>query len=102
MREHSKRYYPPKPVFAVWVGDNGEASDKLEAAGIPHYASESDAVGGFMHLVRYREALDELMKTPPSLPQDFNPDVAAARRIVENVVAEGRAWLDPVEVGQIA
>jgi acetyltransferase len=101
MGGHRNRFYPPKPVFAVWVGDNGEASADLEAAGIPHYASESDAVGGFMHLVRYREALVELMATPPSLPQDFNPDVAAARRIVENVVAEGRAWLDPVEVTQL-
>jgi acetyltransferase len=98
VRENRNRFCPSKPVFAVWVGDNGEASTDLEASGIPHYASESDAARGFMHLVRYREALDELMKTPPSLPQDFNPDVAAARRIVENVVAEGRAWLDPVEV----
>jgi acetyltransferase len=99
--EHRSRSYPPKPVFAVWVGDDGEASTVLEAAGIPHYASESDAVHGFMHLVRYREALDELMEAPPSLPQDFKPDVVAARQIVENVVADGRAWLDPVEVTRL-
>ena len=51
----------------------------FEADGIPHYATEADAVRGFMHLVRYREAQDDLMATPPSLPQDFEPDVAAAR-----------------------
>ena len=52
----------------------------LRAAGIPDYATEADAVGGFMHLVRYREARDALMATPPSMPADFAPDVAAAAR----------------------
>ncbi|MBC8114461.1 MAG: acetate--CoA ligase family protein, partial [Candidatus Saccharimonas sp.] len=99
--EHRSRMYPPKPVFAVWLGDDGEASSALEAAGIPHYASESDAVHGFMHLVRYREALDQLMEAPPSLPQEFAPDVAAARKIVATVVADGRTWLDPAEVTRL-
>ena len=49
-------------------------SRRFEAAGIPSYATESEAVRGFMHLVRYREARDALMATPPSLPQDFMPD----------------------------
>ena len=99
--EHRSRLHPPKPVFAVWVGDDGEASTVLEAAGIPHYSSESDAVHGFMHLVRYREALDELMEAPPSLPKEFKPDVDAARQIVESVVADSRAWLNPVEVTRL-
>jgi len=90
-----------KPVFAVWVGDSGEASGILEAAGIPHYASETDAVRGFMHLVQYHEALDALMATPPSLPQDFAPDVAAARAIVRGAVAQGRNWLDPIEAARL-
>ena len=74
------------------------ATPIFEAAGIPNYATESDAVRGFMHLVRYREALEALMATPPSLPQDFKPDVAAARAIVERRAASaGRTWLDPIE-----
>ncbi len=32
-----------------------------------------------MHLVRYREAQEELMETPDSLPSDFAPDAATAR-----------------------
>ena len=98
VRAHSGRIHPSKPVFAVWVGDSGDASAKLEAAGIPHYPSESDAVRGFMHLVRYREALDALMATPPSLPQDFAPDVASARSVIDKAIAAGRSWLDPIEV----
>jgi acetyltransferase len=98
---HRNTIDPPKPVFAVWVGDRGEASKQFEAAGIPHYSSESDAVAGFGHLVRYREALELLMKTPPSLPEDFTPDVATARSIVAGVLTAGRSWLDPVEVGKL-
>ena len=26
VRAHRSRIYPPKPVFAVWVGDSGEAA----------------------------------------------------------------------------
>lgn len=101
MRQHYNRVFPTKPVLAVWVGDAGEAAGILEDAGIPHYASESDAIGGFMHLVHYREGLDTLMETPPSLPAEFTPDVAAARAIVGNAIAGGRSWLDPVEATQL-
>jgi acetyltransferase len=85
----------------VWVGDRGEASKQFEVAGIPHYSSESDAVAGYGHLVRYREALELLMKTPPSLPEDFTPDVATARSVVAGVLTAGRSWLDPMEVGKL-
>jgi acetyltransferase len=101
IRKHWSVVYPPKPVFSVWIGDRGEASQELELAGIPHYASESDVVAGFSHLVRYREALDALMETPPSLPQDFTPNVKAAREIVANALAVGQSWLDPVEVSKL-
>jgi acetyltransferase len=100
VRDNGSRF-PSKPVFAVWVGDTGDAAADLEAAGIPQYPSETDAVRGFMHLVRYREAIDHLMETPPSLPQDFTPDVASARGIIEGVIAGGRTWLDPVEVARL-
>jgi len=98
---HRDRYVPAKPALAVWVGGSSAAADVFERAGIPDFAHESDAVGGFMHLVRYREALDTLMTTPPSLPADFAPDTATARAVVERAVAAGRHWLDPVEAAQL-
>ena len=101
VRENRNRFFSSKPVLAVWVGDSGEAATELETAGIPHYPSESNAVQGFMHLVRYREAIDSLMETPPSLPQERSADAAAARRIIESAIAEGRTWLDPIEVGLV-
>ncbi|MGA7489485.1 MAG: bifunctional acetate--CoA ligase family protein/GNAT family N-acetyltransferase [Xanthobacteraceae bacterium] len=98
---HRNSFIRPKPIFAVWVGSSAAVTPIFEAAGIPSYATESDAVRGFMHLVHYREALEALMATPPSLPQDFKPDVAAARAVVENVVQSGRTWLDPIEVTRL-
>ncbi len=93
-----QRRFPPKPVFAVWVGEDSSAFGAFESASIPHYASEADALQGFMHLVRYREANEALMETPPSLPHGFAPDVGTARTIVQKAVAEGRQWLDPIEI----
>jgi acetyltransferase len=90
--------YRSKPVFAVWLGEDEATARAFDAAAIPPYANEADAVRGFVQLVRYREAQSELMETPDSLPRDFQPDTAAARRIVAGAVAEGRQWLDPLEV----
>lgn len=90
-----------KPVFASWIGDTGAAASIFEAANIPHYTTEADAVRGFMHIVRYTEALEVLMQTPPSLPQDFAPDVEAARAAIAPALAENRTWLNPLEIAQL-
>ncbi|WP_293856777.1 bifunctional acetate--CoA ligase family protein/GNAT family N-acetyltransferase [uncultured Alsobacter sp.] len=90
--------FRPKPVFAVWLGDQTEANAVFEAAGIPSYPTEADAVQGIMHLVAYRKAQDLLMETPPSMPADFNPQVDAARAIVRRALEAGQRWLDPVDV----
>ena len=95
---YRSRVSSPKPVLAVWVGEDSAAAATFDAANIPHFSSEANAIAGFMHAVHYGEARANLMKTPPSLPQDFSPDTATARRIVQNAVADGRVWLNPVEV----
>jgi len=97
VQTHRNSFIQRKPVFAVWVGSSEATTPIFEAARIPSYATELDAVSGFMHLVHYREALDALMATPPSLPQDFKPDVAAARSVAEDAVRRGNTWLDPIE-----
>src|SRR5262249_22441676 len=84
------RWLRPKPVFAVWLGGDQAAADAFARANIPQYGDESDAVAGFMHLVRYREANEALMATPPSLPEQFSPDVEAARAVVAAALAAGR------------
>ncbi|MCR6625699.1 MAG: bifunctional acetate--CoA ligase family protein/GNAT family N-acetyltransferase [Pseudoxanthomonas sp.] len=85
-----------KPVFTVWLGNDPQAEAVLDAAQIPRYPNESDAVAGFMHLVRHREVQAALMETPPSLPEDFSPDLATARRLVDAALDAGQTWLDPL------
>ncbi len=91
-KNYRKQQMRTKPTFAVWVGGSGPALQALDSAGIPNYATESDAIGGFMHLVRYRKLRDLLMVTPSSLPQDFVPDVAAGREAIEAALRDGRTW----------
>ncbi len=98
---HRTKRVPAKPVFAMWIGESDVAAEAFEAAAIPSYATESTAIFGFTYLVRYRESRDLLMATPPSLPQDFAPDVAAVRPVIEAVLREGRTWLDPVDLTRL-
>jgi acetyltransferase len=87
-----------KPVFVSWVADDPNSSQLFEAGKIPHFATEAKAVQGFMHFVRYRDAQETLMKTPPSGPNDFKPDLVAGRAVVTKVLSDRRSWLDPLEV----
>lgn len=84
-----------KPVFAVWLGNDEQAVTTLHSARIPTYATEADAVAGFQHLVRYRQAQSALMETPPSLPEDFQVDRQAAQQRVATALASGQRWLGP-------
>ncbi|MBR1088663.1 bifunctional acetate--CoA ligase family protein/GNAT family N-acetyltransferase [Bradyrhizobium manausense] len=87
-----------KPVLAAWVGADQEIIATLSTAGIPNYPTEDDAVRGFMHMVRHREVVDELSQVPPAMPDTFVPDMAAAKQIVATAIADGRKWLEPVEI----
>lgn len=97
----SNRTSSTKPVLAVWVGAD-EATAKIFAdAAIPSFATEDDAVRGFMHLVHHAEASQTLAAVPPSLPNEFVADVEAGRRVVQAALADGRRWLDPFEIEQL-
>lgn len=90
-----------KPVLAAWVGADQEITETLSDAGIPNYPTEDDAVRGFMHVVRHREGIAELTQVPRAMPDNFSPDVASARAIVAAAMADGRKWLEPVEIKKL-
>jgi acetyltransferase len=90
-----------KPVLAVWVGADQKIVDLLSEGGIPNYPTEDDAVRGFMHLVRHREVVEALAQVPPAMPSEFAPYIDAARQIVAAALADGRHWLDPVEIKRL-
>ncbi len=91
-----------KPVLAAWVGAEQKIVEALSGAGIPNYPTEDDAVRGFMHLVRHQEVVEELTRVPPAMPDAFQPDTVAAKGIVTAALADGRNWLDPIEVKRAA
>jgi acetyltransferase len=90
-----------KPVLAAWVGADRIIGDMLSGAGIPNYPTEDDAVRGFMHLVQHREVMAALAQVPPAMPSDFAPETEMARKIVAAALADGRHWLDPVEIKRL-
>ena len=101
VERHRGERAPAKPVLAVWVGSQEGAEAVFDIANLPSYATEADAVGGFMHLVRYQQARELLMATPPNLPQEFSPDMATVRPIIAAALGEHRTWLDPIEMARV-
>lgn len=90
----------PGAVLTSWLGSEAASAARrlFGAARIPTYETPDKAIRGFTHLVRYRRNQDMLMQAPPSVPAEFTPDDAAARRIVAQAAAAGRVWLDETEV----
>jgi acetyltransferase len=90
-------------VLTSWVGDKtaAQARRMFVKNNIPTYDTPTQAVGAFMHMVNYRRNQDMLMETPPSIPEDFQPDVDRARHIVSSVIAAGRNWLTEPEAKDV-
>lgn len=95
------RTYPPKPVFAAFLGSEPEPRAILEAAHVPFFRTPESALAGMMHLVRHVEAQAALVETPPSLPDDFAPDPERARAAILPALAEGREWLSPTDAAEV-
>ena len=92
------------PLIASWVGDSPtveQARRLLEANQVPVYDTPGQAVLAFMHLVRYRDSQRALMETPPSVPEQFVPDTAAARAVIDGALASGRDWLTEPEAKEL-
>lgn len=96
-----KDTFRPKPVFAVWLGEQEAATATFAKAGVASYPTEAEAVRGFLHLVKYRRGQDALMETPEEADIVTPPDIAALREAVRASIAAGRRWLDPVLVNRL-
>jgi acetyltransferase len=88
-----------RPVLTNWLGSSEETQKARAAyrdAGIPTYETPEKAVRGFMHLARYARVQNLLMEVPPSKGENFVPDEAKAKAIVDKAMAEKQVWLDAV------
>jgi acetyltransferase len=92
-----------RAILASWVGrEERKAADRiLHEAGIPTYDTPDDAIAAFLHLAEFRRNQELLTETPPSLSDDFEPDVATARGVVDRALAEGREWLSEPEAKSV-
>lgn len=94
---------PPKTILTSWIGDREARKPRarLREHGIPTYESPEDAAEAFMHMAHYRQNQSMLLETPPSLPELFRPDQAAAKSAVVNALKDGRAWLSQTEARRV-
>ena len=92
-----------KLLMASWVGNaSAEAARNLLVDHhVPTYDTPEEAVHAFMYLSNYRKSRDTLMQTPPSVPEDFRPDMDQARAVILEALAQGRTWLTDPESKQV-
>ena len=90
-------------LLTSWVGDRAaeKARRMFVEQQIPTYDTPEQAVRAFMHLVDYQRSQEMLLETPPSVPEDFSPDSARARKIIEEALHNDRTWLTEPEAKDV-
>lgn len=94
----------PRPVvLACWLGaDSAQASRRhFHEARIPHFDTPEDAIRAFLR--RWRRIRDQiaLRETPSEVPELFDVDVATARQIFRDILADGRNCPNNAEVATL-
>ncbi len=81
-----------RSVFTCWLGGDAvqEARRIASQRGLLSYDAPEKAVEVFLGIEQYRRNRELLMQTPPSVPEEFVPDVASARCVVAQALAAGR------------
>ena len=98
-RKRRAAHCQAKPLLTNWLGDGAAAASRklFAGTGVPTFETPDAAVCGFMQLVHYKRAQDELMQTPPSLPGGLHFDGERARAIIAAALRGGRSVLSEVE-----
>lgn len=88
-----------KPVLACWMGEAEVAAGRkrFADAGIPVFRTPDPAVEMFAHLSAFYRNQQTLLQVPGPLAMRTPPDIAAARRIIDTVLAEKRSVLNEIE-----
>jgi acetyltransferase len=92
-----------KPVLAVWLGDaaSREARKLFASKTIASFTTPADGIDGFMQLVNYGRVQEQLMRTPPSLPQELAFDGSGAEAIIRSALAAGRSVLSEADAKEL-
>ncbi|HLE66083.1 MAG TPA: GNAT family N-acetyltransferase [Burkholderiales bacterium] len=89
----------PKPVLACWMGEDQVAPARrlLAEASVPVFRNPEGAVEMFAHVSSFFRNQRNLLRTPGPLSEHAAPDIAGARAIMENALAEHREVLNEME-----
>src|SRR5690606_11906713 len=89
----------PQRLMSCWLGGAAieEARDLFRDAGIACLATPEQGVRAFEMLQTYRRNQELLIETPPAGGSRQPPDVATARKVVAQVLANGRTMLTEPE-----
>lgn len=92
-----------KPILANWLGEATArvGSETLSQAGIPVYRTPAQAVKGFAYLADHAKAQRSLMRTPPGIPGDFEPDREGVEATLKKAIDDGRKWLSEPEAKSV-
>jgi acetyltransferase len=90
---------PAKPLLTCWLGDGAarEPRDLFAKEGIATFETPSDAITGFMQLVRHARAQTELMQAPPNGSADEMRETGKASGLIAAARSAGRTMLTSVE-----
>ena len=103
VERHKSSAQRPKAVITAWLGDEAsrQARKLFAQKRVGSFATPSEAIDGFMQLVRHSRAQEELMRTPPSLPADFDLNKDKASANIRSVIAAGRSVLSEIEAKEL-
>ncbi|MFT5701175.1 MAG: acetyltransferase [Desulforhopalus sp.] len=102
-QQNKTSMYNRTVVLTCWMGEGSalEARHLFTKNNIPTYATPTEAVRGFMQIVRYRKSQEMLMETPPNIPEMFIPDSTKARQLINKALAENRHCLTESEAKEV-
>jgi len=88
-----------KPLLGCWMGDASvqDARRVLNEGGIANFRTPEAAVGAFGNIASFYANQQLLLQTPPPMSSLAEPDVEAARLLIESVLAERRRTLTEME-----
>ena len=88
-----------KPLLGCWMGDASvqDARRVLNEAAIANFRTPEAAVGAFGNIASFYANQQLLLQTPPPMSSLAQPDVEAARLLIESVLAERRRTLTEME-----
>jgi acetyltransferase len=92
-----------KPVLTCWMGEDAvkDAREIFEKNSIPNYETPESAISAFLQTVEYSKNQKNLMEIPPSVPEEFDPDIEKANAVIQSVLNKKRDLLTEPEAKEV-